>query len=153
MKNLFYKIGNYIYRRLQSIGGFKTLGPRAIIVNSKDQVLLVKHTYTKGWLLPGGGVQKGESVKAALARELMEEVGLTIHGEPELFAIYHNTKMGGDDYPVIYVVKDFSLIDVVSPEIEQKDWFHYEALPASIGPATQQHIMEYFAKTIPSEHW
>jgi len=46
----------------------------------EGRVLLVRqqtavHTY---WLLPGGGVQRGESLTAAVARETREECGLDV---------------------------------------------------------------------------
>jgi 8-oxo-dGTP diphosphatase len=48
------------------------------ILRSEDRVLLCRHE--KGdrsyWLLPGGGVNSGESLVDALHRELREEVGL-----------------------------------------------------------------------------
>jgi ADP-ribose pyrophosphatase YjhB (NUDIX family) len=48
------------------------------LLRSGDSVLLLRHE--KGgrsyWLLPGGGVEEGESLHVALARELAEECGL-----------------------------------------------------------------------------
>ena len=50
-------------------------------------LLLVAHR-KKGeiyWLLPGGGVEFGESLKAALAREFCEELGIDVDVGPLLF--------------------------------------------------------------------
>ena len=43
-----------------------------------SQILLCRHAKRSGdvWLLPGGGVKAGETLIAALARELAEEVGI-----------------------------------------------------------------------------
>ncbi|WP_417390695.1 NUDIX hydrolase [Gimesia sp.] len=61
---------------------------RAILLNERDQVLLVRHEDVlpadRGrpevlgyWATPGGGIEVGESAVEALRRELREELGLT----------------------------------------------------------------------------
>jgi 8-oxo-dGTP pyrophosphatase MutT (NUDIX family) len=48
----------------------------AIIVDDQGQVLLVRPTYRPGWDLPGGVVEADESPRAALRREIAEELGV-----------------------------------------------------------------------------
>jgi 8-oxo-dGTP diphosphatase len=50
-------------------------------VDASGHVLLVKQIggpYAGAWLLPGGGVDDGESIEEALRREMREETGLEI---------------------------------------------------------------------------
>lgn len=50
-----------------------------IILNAaQNKVLLVKRKDTPIWVLPGGGIEKGESPEAALIREIQEETALQI---------------------------------------------------------------------------
>lgn len=48
---------------------------KAVIVNDKGELLLVKETGRDWWDIPGGGLDHGESIKEGLSRELFEEVG------------------------------------------------------------------------------
>lgn len=148
-----YQIANRVIRKYQSLLGICTLGSRAIVLNSKNQVLLVKHTYQPHWYIPGGGVKKRESAKKAVLRELKEEVGLTVIGEPELFGIYCHTYLGVSDYPIIYIVKNYSLTNVYSPEIEQIGWFDYTNLPNMTSPGTTRRLNEYFTSSQRSDTW
>lgn len=49
----------------------------AIVVNEENEVLLIKGP-RRGWEMPGGQVEEGESLKAAAIRETKEECGLDI---------------------------------------------------------------------------
>src|ERR1041384_1231051 len=62
-----------------------TLGVRAVVIDGAGRVLLVKHSYVSGWHLPGGGVEVGETLPEALARELLEEGGITALEPPVLY--------------------------------------------------------------------
>ncbi len=50
----------------------------AITRDSRGRVLLVRRADDGNWELPGGRVEVGETVAAALRREVMEESGITI---------------------------------------------------------------------------
>lgn len=68
-------------------------GVHAIISNSEGRVLLLKRTYgNKGWSLPGGAVDPGETIHQALYRECREELGLEIY-DMELTGFYYHSNL------------------------------------------------------------
>ena len=59
----------------------------AAVIFRGDGVLLQRRDDNGRWGLPGGGVEPGESVRAAIAREVREETGLEV--EPvRLIGVY-----------------------------------------------------------------
>jgi len=46
-----------------------------------DKLLLVRVRENEHWYLPGGKIDQGELPEQALQRELLEELGLTLHPE------------------------------------------------------------------------
>jgi 8-oxo-dGTP pyrophosphatase MutT (NUDIX family) len=49
---------------------------KAVILDDEGRVLVVKEHGRDWWDIPGGGIDHGETIKEALARELFEEVSL-----------------------------------------------------------------------------
>jgi 8-oxo-dGTP diphosphatase len=48
-----------------------------IVINERNEILLIKGPW-RGWEMPGGQVEEGESLKDAAIRETKEECGLDI---------------------------------------------------------------------------
>ena len=145
---IFHKARNCAFRTL----GVKTVGARALVVKN-DQVLLIKHTYQRGWYTIGGAVEKNESMRRAIFRELLEEVGLTPLEEPELFGVYHSNSEKRDDYVAFYIVKKFEMKEVYSPEVYEKKWFSLYDLPLETTPATKRRIEEFLGPRQKSATW
>ncbi|ABD09525.1 MULTISPECIES: NUDIX hydrolase [Frankia] len=70
----------------------------AIVPDSEGRILLIRRTDNGYWAIPGGGVEPGESVRQATAREVMEETGIScevtgvvgIYSNPGHVAAYDN---------------------------------------------------------------
>ena len=84
-----------------------TLGVRALVRDAEGRIFLVKHSYVSGWHLPGGGVEVGETMLAALTRELREEGNIQLSGATRLFAVYFNARISRRDHVALFVVEDF----------------------------------------------
>lgn len=126
----------------------RTVGVRAILLDRDGRIALVRHTYLDHWYLPGGGVKKGESIDAALFRELAEEVGVTDARIERVLGVYHSRREGKDDHIVIFVAQagpdaSAELRRTDLAEIAEAGWFAPEELPASLSPATARRIAEY----------
>jgi len=126
----------------------RTVGVRAILLDRDGRIALVRHTYMDHWYLPGGGVKKGESIDAALFREMAEEVGVTDARIERVLGVYHSRREGKDDHIVIFVAHagpdtSTELRRTDLAEIAEAGWFAPEELPASLSPATARRIAEY----------
>src|SRR5438128_1303607 len=84
-----------------------TLGVRALVLDEAGRIFLVKHSYVVGWHLPGGGVEAGETLTQALARELREEGNIELTEPPQLYGFYFNSRDSRRDHVAVYVVRGF----------------------------------------------
>jgi ADP-ribose pyrophosphatase YjhB (NUDIX family) len=149
-----FKVLIRTHRRLQRLLGTATVGVRILVVNSKQEILLVEHTYIDGWHFPGGGVNHMEPTETAAIRELEEETGV-IAKNISFFQIYVHNILGVSDYPALYIVTDFEIQTDAkpSPEIKQAKWFALSDLPKETTDSTKVRLTEYFEKTKKSDHW
>lgn len=133
-----------------------TLGVRAVVIDeAANAVFLIRHTYVPGWHLPGGGVERGETVHEALVHELLEEGNIELTGVPELRSVHHNTRSSRRDHVVFFVVRHWRQSAPRLPDLEiaEAGFFALDALPELTTPSTRQRLKEVFGGAPPSPDW
>lgn len=133
-----------------------TLGVRALVRDDDGRVLLVRHTYLPGWYLPGGGVDPGETIAEAAARELVEETGVAPSDAPRLFGLYLNRRVSRRDH-VALMVFDLSVghptLRRPPHEIADLGFFALDALPEETTGATRRRLAEVFDGAAITAEW
>ena len=121
----------------------------ALIKGPSGRILIVETTKWKGtWGVPGGKVEWGESLEAAVAREFMEEVGLKLNDIR--FAMFHEAILDPQFYKESHFIMFNYLArsdgeDVVSnEEIVRWEWVTPEvALDYALNSYTQILIKKF----------
>lgn len=85
LHRLLYRLAHWGRRQVWKVWHPTVGGVRVLGLDARAQVLLIRHSYGSGkWMLPGGGLRKGEDPLVAAARELQEETGCFLHGAREV---------------------------------------------------------------------
>lgn len=146
--------GRPLFHALARMTRGLTLGVRGLVTDEEGRVLLIEHTYTHGWYMPGGGVERGETAEEALARELVEEAGVEIVGRPRLVSMHANHVRFRGDHVLLYRVDQWRPCPATSRgEIHDLGWFAPDALPKGVTPSTRLRIVEALNSGEPSPHW
>lgn len=133
-----------------------TLGVRGLVHDrERNTVFLIRHTYVPGWQLPGGGVETGETMGEALARELEEEGNIAISAPPVLKSMHFNRTSSPRDHVALYLIETFHQTRPKHPdrEIAEAGFFPLDRLPDGTTPATLRRIAETFQEATVSPYW
>ena len=132
-----------------------TLGVQAVVTKGQDQILLVRHGYRPGWHFPGGGVEWRETLLSALAREVEEETGVVVRGQPRLHGVFANFQVAPSDHIAVYVVQDWEQRQVPPPslEIQEQRFFPLTELPAELVGGARRRLAEIFEGHPIGPHW
>ena len=105
-----------------------TGGVRVIIENDEKKILKVKqeHPERTVWMVPGGGIEEGETAAEAVIREMKEETGLTV-SNPRLCGIKQFPIEGGR-YLVFFFRADSFTGTLTSSEEGNVQWVHRKDL-------------------------
>jgi ADP-ribose pyrophosphatase YjhB (NUDIX family) len=112
-----------------------TVGVVVVLERPSGGVLLVRQRHTGRWALPGGLLDRGEGPREALAREVAEELGLTLDtGALDPPGVLVDPAARRVDI-VFRTVADVQPRDVGDPETLEAGWYEPTALPQLTGPA------------------
>jgi 8-oxo-dGTP pyrophosphatase MutT (NUDIX family) len=118
-----------------------TFGVRVMMVR-RGRVLLVRQTYMDGWFIPGGRIERGETLEQAARREAREEVGATLR-RLSLMGVYSNFKEWKSDHNVLFFSDDFALSGGHDREVAEMRFFPLDSLPAGLWPGHRRRLLDY----------
>ncbi len=136
---------NIAWRGLVSprVGKREPVAVSQAVILSEHRVLLAVRRYLRGWELPGGHAQAGESSEAALIREVYEETGLDIGVErhvgdyvrtgfrPHTASVFSCRVTGGALRP-----------SIETPVVR---WFNLDELPETLFPWFREPLADALA--------
>ena len=117
-----------------------------VLIRSDDSFLLTSRpegkAYAGYWEFPGGKLEMGETVTQALARELQEEIGITIED-------CMSWKTEQIDYPHALVQLNFCKVRRWSGELQMREaqLYAWQQLPVTVKPVLPGTlpVLEWFA--------
>jgi ADP-ribose pyrophosphatase YjhB (NUDIX family) len=134
----------------------KTIGAAALVVDGDGRILLVRQSYaTRRWMLPGGAVKRGETLRDGALREAAEEAGIVV-GDPDsatLLGVYGNFNQGKSDHIAVYIVKRWEQRPSDDIEISDRGFFPADELPSPLAGGARRRIEEYLGRRPVTPHW
>ena len=99
----------------------------AAVIERSDRRLLIGQrrrgdTSPLKWEFPGGKVRTGESFEQALARELSEELGVTLSKSAEIASIRHRYANTSEELEIHFFAAQFAEADISPRVFEQVAW-------------------------------
>ena len=133
------RVAHFVYFFIKGM----TIGVRAACFDDQGRIFLVRHSYIPGWHMPGGGVERRETVREALAKELREEGNLELTAPPRLVHVYFNRRTSKRDHVVFFRCE----VRQTTPrlrdhEIVEAGFFLLDALPVGTTSATYRRLKE-----------
>ena len=106
----------------------------AAVIEREDRRLLIGQRRKNDssplkWEFPGGKVQQGESPEAALARELREELSVTLTKSAEIGRVHHRYANRPDELEIRFYAAAFAEPEITPLCFQQVAW----VLPRELG--------------------
>lgn len=127
----------------------------AAIVDTDGRILLIQRADDQLWAMPGGGFNVGETPAEGVAREALEETGLSVE-VVELLGVYDSryceTQSALQLYQFVFLCRAVSAGDATTPhEVLDQQWFGPDKLPALSPGHTVRvpHVFDYLENRRP----
>lgn len=137
------RLAHGVRRRWWRIAKVQLLGCRIFAFDDEGQILLIRHSYGSGnWMLPGGGLGRGEEPLAAALRELLEETGLAL-ARARHFAEVEEPLYGTVNRVHLVAGLSEGELRIDGREVIEARYFPAHALPADLSPMLAARFAEW----------
>jgi 8-oxo-dGTP pyrophosphatase MutT (NUDIX family) len=155
MKSMIFKFAQrFVLQPFARQARGLTLGTRTVVFDAQQRVLLVRHSYAPGWLFPGGGVDRGETLTQSAIREIDEEAGVVAKGQLLLHGMFSNESQFKGDHVACYVLREFERKNwQPNLEIREAAFFPLNDLPDGTTGGTKRRLDEILHGKPPAAHW
>lgn len=119
------------------------LGCRVLAFDGAGRILLVRHSYGSGrWLLPGGGIARGETPIAAALRELAEETACALE-DPREIGVIEEPLAGTTNRVHVISGRARGTPKGDGREIVAAQFFALDALPPNLAEQLQRNLADW----------
>ncbi|SKA14261.1 ADP-ribose pyrophosphatase YjhB, NUDIX family [Marinactinospora thermotolerans DSM 45154] len=109
-----------------------------IVVNERDEILMIRRSDNDNWAVPGGAIDIGESVPQAAIRETQEETGIDceitgisgIYSDPRHIILYTSNGEARQEFSVVLLARPLSGEPTPSDESREVRWIPKAELDA-----------------------
>lgn len=120
--------------------GTRLAGCAVVIDNGAGEILLLRHSYgPRDWMLPGGGIGRGEEPEAAARREMAEELGIEL-GRLEPVAVLEEVVSGSPHSAHLFAATCMARPRPDRREVVEARFFPSHSLPEPLGRITAARI-------------
>lgn len=114
----------------------------AVVLNEKEEFLLIRHRYGGHWDFPKGHKEKGETDRETALREVLEETGLNLElGEERIFRSTYSPREGVDKVVEFFVGRGVGEVRVQEKEVTDFGYFSYEEALEKITYDTSKDVL------------
>lgn len=112
----------------------------AIFSDDRKEILIIKKRNIPVWVLPGGGIDPGESPEDAIIREVLEETGLKVHITKKIGEYAPQNRLSS--FTHLYECRPLSGNLITGPETKDLDFFSIDQLPIKRIPHTFRYYIQ-----------
>ncbi len=129
------------------------VGATVLVMNERNELLMIRRSDTGDWGVPGGTMEPGETIEETARRELREETNLDAD-ELQLFGIFSGPQFfirypNGDEIfavPIVYIAHDVSgPLKLTDGEHCDFRYFPLSDLPEDVNPSIRLILAKFIA--------
>lgn len=143
LHRLGLRLAHALRQRWWRIAKVRLNGCRVLAFDAAGRVLLIRHSYgSSNWMLPGGGIDRGEAPLRAAIRELAEETGCEL-ADARCFAVLEEPLHGTVNTVHLVCGSAQGKLQCDGREVIETRFFGIDALPDQLSPLLAARLDEW----------